>query len=249
MMALSRQMRKSILAVASLVVCAAASVADDLLTLDDPDAPVATAAMTAAGAVAGAPPRGVKLDCYLHFYGETLPQLEAFVRDKTKPDISLRLPEARSRNLWNPKDEYVVARLCGCVMSGWIVPEADGDYYLIVSDSPVPRRLFLAVDGAPDTAAEIELVPKPRYDRAEKAVSLESRHEWKTISRRAYANAEPLHLKAGEPLYFALHFLTSYAGEGLELTWAEVSGENLRRAIPTEVLRPERPKGTNANGK
>ena len=207
------------------------------LTLDDPEEPAETVAD--ATKPARAPARGVTLDCYLHYYGETLPQLEAFARDGTPPDISLRLPEARSRNLWNPDEQDIVARLCGCITHGRIVPERDGDYYLVVSDSPVPRRLFLSLDGDPAHASEVELVPKSRYDRAEKAVTIDSRSEWETVSRRALSTPEPLHLEADQPVYFALHFLTSYAGEGLDLTWVEVSGENLRRAIPTEALRPE----------
>lgn len=232
-----------------------ATASADLLSLDDPLETAGAMSLDDPAPAAGnakavnAPARGVKLDCYLHYYGETLPQLEAFARDGTPPDISLRLPETRSRNPWNPNEHDVMTRLCGCIMHGWIVPEKEGDYYLIVSESPVPRRLFLSLDGDPAHATEIELVPKSHYNRAEKAVSLEHRVEWETVSRRAFSTQEPLHLEVDQPVYFSLHFLTSYAGEGLDLTWAEVSGENLRRAIPTEVLRPERPKGTTGKGK
>lgn len=230
-------------AVCLFAVLAAAAAGLDL-DLDDPVERSGGLSLDAPGeappAGKAAPACGIVADFYFNLFGETLPQLEALVRDGTPPDLSLRLPTAATRNPWNPAEKELVARLCGVVLSGWIVPEEEGDYHFIVSQSPVPRRLFLAPDGDPAHAGEVALVPSPRHDRAEKAVSLDARHEWKTVSRRAEANEAPIHLEAGQACYFALHLLTSYAGEGLDLTWANASGDNLRKPIPTEALRPER---------
>ena len=220
------------------------------LDLDDPGAPAAPLSLddpadSAAKAQKGSrnDPRstanGATADFYFNYFGETLPQLEAFVRDATPPDLTLRLPTAATRNPWNPNEKELVGRLCGIILHGWIDPEHDGEYRLIVSENGVPRRLFLALDGDPAHAEEVELVPMAKYSRAEKVITTERRDEWETTSRRGLAT-KPLELKSGKPCYFALHILTTYAGEGLDLTWAEVSGYDLRTDIPTAALRPFR---------